>query len=85
MKVYVEGLYQAGISESGSTLTTWAVAQDARQLAFHIGEANLIFTGNSRILVDHLKNIRAARLLATANAAQLVSVFDYFISNYDLR
>lgn len=77
--MFILGLYHATITESGSTLSPWAVAQAPRHLAFNIGRLNFIYTENSTVLVDKLRKVGALRLLGISGA---ISSVIFNISRY---
>ncbi|XP_049825184.1 venom carboxylesterase-6-like isoform X25 [Aethina tumida] len=56
------GLFQGAIMESGTTLIPWALTSNARETAFNVGEKLLIFTSDSRTLINALKQVDANKL-----------------------
>lgn len=61
-----KNLFQKAISESGSSLCTWALTQNPKKIAFRIGEALGIVTNNTQILVDKLRKLDNEKLNSMA-------------------
>lgn len=71
-----EGLYNAAIMQSGSSLCLWSLTRTTREIAFAIGARLGIFTADSGELVEELRNVDYQRLKRAENDVYYVVIIE---------
>ncbi|KAK5650357.1 hypothetical protein RI129_001386 [Pyrocoelia pectoralis] len=72
-----EGLFQSAILESGTSINSWALARNGREIALLTAEALHVDTYSSQALVDGLRKVDAKKLQQAALASTLENALVY--------
>ncbi|KAB0796176.1 hypothetical protein PPYR_10237 [Photinus pyralis] len=69
-----KGLFQSAIMESGTSLSSWALAPNGREITLRIANILLIDTSSSQAIVEGLRRLDAADLQKAVRAAFLQDI-----------
>ncbi|KAK4887897.1 hypothetical protein RN001_004168 [Aquatica leii] len=73
-----KGLFHRAISQSGVTLNTWVFQRYPKEMAFRLGRGLGIYTKNTAILVEKLRQVPADKLVKTGFNASIMGSYILF-------